>query len=163
MHKCVCMCVCTQSHSIVWLFATPWAITHQAPLSMEFSRQEYWSRLPFLPPGDHPKPGIKLKSLASPELTGGFFTTSTTWEALWCINKYILKEGTFICLFLYSHGVHTHTLVADTISCFSISYPILAENLNLFAAIIGRTPRDECSDHNILFLPASYWFFKAHW
>ena len=57
MHKCVC--VCAQSHSRVCLFATPWAIAYQAPLSMEFSRQEYWSGLPFLPPGDHPKPGIK--------------------------------------------------------------------------------------------------------
>ena len=62
----------------------------------------------------------------------------------------------FIHLFLYSHSVHTHTLVTDTISCFSISYPILAENLNLFA-----TPRDECSDHSILFPPASYRFLQS--
>ena len=53
---------------------------HQAPLSMEFSRQEYWSELPCPPPGDLPDPGIKLESLVSPALAGGFFTTSATWE-----------------------------------------------------------------------------------
>ena len=47
---------------------------------MEFSRQEYWSGVPT--PGDLPDPGIKLISLVSPTLAGGFFTTSATWEAL---------------------------------------------------------------------------------
>ena len=42
---------------------------------------EYWSGLPFPPPGDLPDPGIKLSSLLSPALAGGFFTTSATWEA----------------------------------------------------------------------------------
>ena len=56
-------------------------VTHQAALSMEFSRQEYWSHipgnigLPFAPPGDLPDPGIQPTSLASPALAGGFFTT----------------------------------------------------------------------------------------
>ena len=49
--------------SRVWLFATPWT-AHQAPLSMGFSRQEYWSGLPFPPPGDLPNPGIKPRSPA---------------------------------------------------------------------------------------------------
>ena len=53
----------------------------QAPLSVEFSRQEYWSELPHLSPWDLPDPGIEPLSLASPALAGGFFTTSTTWEA----------------------------------------------------------------------------------
>ena len=53
-------------------FATPWAVAHQAPLSMEFSGQEYWSWVPFPSPGDLPDLGIKL---ASPALSGGFFTT----------------------------------------------------------------------------------------
>ena len=48
-------------------FATPWTIALEAPLSMGFSRQEYWSRLPFPPPGDLPDPGIEL---AYPELAG---------------------------------------------------------------------------------------------
>ena len=54
--------------------------SHQAPLSVGFSRQEYWSGLPFPPPGDLPDPGFKPASLASPALAGRFFTTSTTWE-----------------------------------------------------------------------------------
>ena len=48
----------------VWFFATPWTVDSQAPLSMEFSRQEYWSGLPFPSPGDFPKPGIEPGSPA---------------------------------------------------------------------------------------------------
>ena len=47
-----------------WLFAIPWTVACQAPLSMEFSRQEYWSGLPFPSPGDLPYPGIKHRSSA---------------------------------------------------------------------------------------------------
>ena len=47
----------TESH--VWLFVTLWIVAHQAPLSVGFSRQEYWSGLPFPPPGDLPNTGIK--------------------------------------------------------------------------------------------------------
>ena len=54
---------------------------------MEFSRQEYWSRLSFPPPGDLPNPGIEPASLISPALAGKFFTTSTTWEAL-CLEEH---------------------------------------------------------------------------
>ena len=52
-----------------------------APLSIGFFRQEDWSGLPFLSPGDLPNPGMELVSLTSPTLAAGFFTTSTTWEA----------------------------------------------------------------------------------
>ena len=51
------------------------------PLSMGFSRQEYWSWLPCPPPGDLPHPGIEPVSLIPPALAGRFITTSTTWEA----------------------------------------------------------------------------------
>jgi len=44
------------------LFGTPWTVAHQAPLSMEFSKQEYWSELPFPSPGDLPDPRIELRS-----------------------------------------------------------------------------------------------------
>ena len=54
---------------------------HQPLLSVEFSRQEYWSELPCPPPGDLLDPGIKPMSLMSPALAGGFLTTSVTWEA----------------------------------------------------------------------------------
>ena len=53
----------------------------QAPLSMEVSRQEYWSGLPFLSPGDLSDPEIEPTFLVSPALAGGFFTTGTNWEA----------------------------------------------------------------------------------
>ena len=65
----------------VLLFVTLWTTSHQAPLFMGFSRQEYWSRLPCPPPGYLPDPGIKLASLMSPALARGFFTTSTTCTA----------------------------------------------------------------------------------
>ena len=58
--------------SCVQLFVTPWTVVHQAPLSMEFSRQECWSGLPFSFLGGLPNPGIKPASLA---LAGRFFTT----------------------------------------------------------------------------------------
>ena len=67
--------------SHVRLFVTPWTVAHQAPLSVGFSRQEYWIGLPFPPPGDLPDPGIEPTSLAFLALAGGFFTTNATWEA----------------------------------------------------------------------------------
>ena len=74
--------VCTLSFfSRVQLFANLWAVARQAPLSMEFSRQEYWSGLPCPPPGELLDPEIEPESLRSPALANGFFTTSTTWEA----------------------------------------------------------------------------------
>ena len=63
--------VIVQLLSRAQLFATPWSIAHQAPLSMGFPGQEYWSGLPFPSPGDLPDPGIKPMSSA---LAGGFFT-----------------------------------------------------------------------------------------
>ena len=58
--------MCVLSHfSRVWLFVTLWTVTHQAPLSMGFSKQEFWKRLPCSPPGDLPAPGIKLVSHVS--------------------------------------------------------------------------------------------------
>ena len=64
------------------LFATPRTAAHQAPLSMQFSRQEYWSGLPFPTPGDHPDPGIEPTSPDSPELAGRFLTTETPEKPL---------------------------------------------------------------------------------
>ena len=56
-------------------------VAYQAPLSIESSRQEYWSGLPFPPPGDLPNLGTEPTSPASPGKAGGFFTTCATWEA----------------------------------------------------------------------------------
>ena len=65
-------CVCAQLLSLGRFFVTPWTVAHQAPLSMEFSRQEYWSVFPFPIPGYLPDPGIEPVSPAS---VGRFFTT----------------------------------------------------------------------------------------
>ena len=61
--------------SCVRLFVTPWTVARQAPLSIEFPRQEYWSELPFPSPGNLPHPGIGPISPVSPALAGRFFTT----------------------------------------------------------------------------------------
>ena len=61
--------------SRVRLCVTPWTVARQAPLSMGFSRQEYWSGLPCPPPGDFPDPGVEPASLASPGWAGRYFTT----------------------------------------------------------------------------------------
>ena len=74
--------LCAKSFSPVPLFVTLWTVAHQAPLSMGFSRQEYWSELPCPPPGDRHNPGIEPASLVSPTLAGRFFTVSATWEGL---------------------------------------------------------------------------------
>ena len=66
----------------LYSFAIPWTVACQAPLSMGFSRQEYWSGLPCPPPGRLPDLGIKPSSFMSLVLAVGFFITSTTWEAL---------------------------------------------------------------------------------
>ena len=75
--------LCILSHfSCVQLCVTLWTVARQAPLSMEFSRQQYWNGLPCPSPGDLPDPGIEPASLTSPALAGKFFNTCTTWEAL---------------------------------------------------------------------------------
>ena len=73
------MCTCMLSPAR--LLVTPRTAAHQAPLSMGFSRQEYWSGLPFPPPGDLPDPRIEPTSLMSSAFVGRFFNTSATWEA----------------------------------------------------------------------------------
>ena len=74
-------CAKCVSHSVVSDSATPWTVAHQGPLSVGFSRQEYWSGLPCPPPRELPDPGTESTSLRTRELASGFFTTSSTWEA----------------------------------------------------------------------------------
>ena len=76
MHACVCAKLLQSCPTL----CDPMDYS-QFPLSMEFSRQEYWSGLLCPPPGDLPKPEIELAPLVSPALAGRFLTTSTTWEA----------------------------------------------------------------------------------
>ena len=81
--------------SCVQLFVTLSTVACQAPLSMGFSRQEYWSGLPFPPSGDLPDSGIEPATLKSPTLAGGFFTTSVN-----CCLIIILKKRLFFISFL---------------------------------------------------------------
>ena len=66
MTKCLSSCVRAQLLSYVWLFVTPWTVDCQAPLSKDFSRQLYWSGLPFPPPGGLPNPGIEPRGSSEP-------------------------------------------------------------------------------------------------
>ena len=75
-------CACMLRRLVVSTLCDPMdCVAHQDLLSMEFSRQEYWSGLPFPSPGDLPNLGIELASLVSPALASGFFATRATWEA----------------------------------------------------------------------------------
>ena len=78
--SCVCLC-------------DPSTVSRQAPLSMGFPRQEYWSGLPFPPPGDLPDPGIEPSSLASPVLAGGFFTTVPPGKPGWWCFLALVGSG----------------------------------------------------------------------
>ena len=91
--------VCMFSH--IQLFVTAWTVAHQAPLSMELSRQEYWSGLPFLPPEGLPDLGIKPKSPASSALAGRFFTTEPPGKPLRCLIpvSYYCLSLLFLLLF----------------------------------------------------------------
>ena len=87
--QCLLACLCAYWFaSLVSDCAMLWTVAHQAPLSMGFSRPEYWSGLLFPPPGDLSNPGIKPTSLTSPALAGGFFTTSAIWEAPCLLRSY---------------------------------------------------------------------------
>ena len=101
---CVCVCVCmhvhAQSHSCVQFFATSWTVVHQTSLSMEFSRQEYWSGVPFPTPGNLPNPGTEPTSLVSPVLAAGFFTTRTTWEASYRYRD--IQVYLYVYIYIYS-------------------------------------------------------------
>ena len=90
-----------QSLSRVQLFVIPWTVGHQAPLSLEFSGQEYWSGLPFPLPGDLPNPGIKP---ASPALAGRLFTTEPPGKPLISIRANGLCIGTDSCTLLGSRS-----------------------------------------------------------
>ena len=80
--------------SHVLLFADPWTVAHQALLFIEFSRQEYWSKLPFPIPGDLPKSGIKPTPSA---LAGGFFTTNTIF--LFFHLLHLAHQDFLMCLY----------------------------------------------------------------
>ena len=113
---------CVSCCSPVWLFATPWTVACQAPLSMEFSRQEYWSALPFPSPGDLPNPGIEPRSPvlqadslpskpASPIKYGERNQINRTKMPLYFQTQPLLPDSE-TCL--YTGWQHTHTCASLT-------------------------------------------------
>ena len=107
MHVCVLSCF---SH--VQLFVTQWTIACQTPLSMGFSRQEYWSGLPFPPPGDLPNPGIEP---VSPALEGGFFSTEPPGKPIHDIDQSICSQPAFLTCGLHIPGYRG--LLVFTVLC----------------------------------------------
>ena len=104
-------CLCFAVTSVLSDSATLCIVACQAPLSMGFFRQEYWSGSPCPPPGDLPNPGIEPMSLTSPALASGFFTTSATWETQRCLvicKYYAIKKKLLVCLFLAALGLHCY-------------------------------------------------------
>ena len=132
------MCVHIIRLSHVQLFATLLTIAHQALLSMGFSRQEYWSGLPCPPPRDLLCLEMEPMSLTSSVLGGGFFTTSTTWEAqyiqLVCIMlshtlPWLQQVGWCYSIPVYGqenqyseriHCVQGHRLKGDETGCWAL-------------------------------------------
>ena len=86
---------CAQSLHHVHLFATLQTMAHQAPLSMRFFRQKYWSGLPFLSPGDLPDPGIES---ASPALSGRFFTLKYLLLGFTKLDAWVFCQYLFPCI-----------------------------------------------------------------
>ena len=85
-HACTCVRVCVRLCVLVagsCLIVALWTAAHQVPLSMGFSRQEYWSGLPFPTPGDLPDPGLEPASPVPPALAGGFFTLEPPGKPTW--------------------------------------------------------------------------------
>ena len=121
----VCICVYTHTHTSSVMsdsFATPWTVACQAPLSMEFSRQEYWRGLPFPTPGDLPDPGSEAMSPMSHALTGGFFTTVSLGKPIcmyvcMCVYIYIYRNIMNPCLY------HTASVISSWSSTSCYLYP----------------------------------------
>ena len=127
--KSTCCCSCLAA-SAVSDSAALWTVTRQAPLSMEFSRQEYRNGLPLPTPGDLPNPGIKPASLVSPALAGGFFTTESPGKPfeffllLDCLNRVSMN-------FLYTHFALTLTsgILGDYYASTNSSFRLLKLSL----------------------------------
>ena len=137
-----------QSLSRVWLFVTPWTVARQALLPMGFSRQEYWSGLPFPTPGViFPTQGVKLLSLASPVLASVFFTTSTMWEASPNVHAgkqmQIFSKKLFFSVILLGVRVlwaQSLVLKLNTWACsvsLSFFFPQIIMSIYLFGAVLG--------------------------
>ena len=134
--RCIKSCwptVCkvkVKSLSCVWLFATTWTVAHQVPPSMGFSRQEYWSELPFPSPGDLPNPGIKARS---PSLQADDLWSEPPWKPCKIVSIY----RSFISLgrFIPKYFILFTAVVNEIVSLISLS---------VFSLLVYRNARDFC-------------------
>ena len=101
-HRMECIRACCH-FSCVQLFATIRAIAYQAPLSAGFTRQEYWSGLPFPSPGDVPDPGIEP---VSPGLAGRFFTIEPSGKPGHRVSSYYYYGSSYICSSSHARAAH---------------------------------------------------------
>ena len=128
--SCMLCCAVLRHFSHVWLFATQWTIAHQSPLSLGFSRQQYWSGLQWPPPGELPNPGIEPTSLMSPALAGGLFITGTTWEAP--LSVYYSRNHIILS---YLHWINIQVLFNFKSYNFFITY-ISTDFFDIFIVIL---------------------------
>ena len=140
--------------SCIWLFVTPWTVASQTPLSMEVSRQEYWSGLPFPSPGNLPDPGIKPASPASPALAGGFFTTAPPGKPLtyteivlstilwsWYLVKSGLRSPKSIISQLHSLHLFPYSFIQQILSS---TYYVPGNVLGSEDTAISKTGKNLC-------------------
>ena len=126
-------CAVADSHSHVQLFAIPWTVAHQAPLSMGILQQEYWSGLPCPSPGDLPDTGIKPMSPCGSCIVGRFFTTEPSGKLLWSLSKHN---------FWWLHN-------CPSLDCITFMF-VLIRNVSLFIYLL-ITILNNC-DKDILFI-----------
>ena len=126
-------------------------VAHQAPLSLECPRQEYWSGLPFPPPGDLPNPGTEPPS-ASPALAGGFFTTATPGKPQ-IVSYWLLLKWLF-----FFNVDHFWSLY-----CFCLMFQVFdREACGILAPWLGMEPHTWCIgkqslNHSTAREVPSYW------
>ena len=94
--------VCILSHSVLSASVTPWTVAYQAPLAMEFFRQQYWSGLAFPSPRDLPEPGVETVSLACC-ISRQILYHCTTWEP-YMLDIHVLLDMPFMYIFSHSVG-----------------------------------------------------------
>ena len=119
MTPCACVLSCVSP------VGTPWTVAHQALLSIGFSRQEYWSGLTCLSPGDFPDPGTEPES---PVLAGGFFTTEPPGKPYMTLYRHKVRTEDTLLVKALASLPFTHSMVFILLhlcSCYTISsiYP----------------------------------------
>ena len=137
--------MCAQLLSCVWFFCDPMACSSQAYLSMGFSRQEYWSGLPFPPLGDLPDPGIEPVFPKSPALSGRFFTAKPPGKPHVCVYMCV-----YICVFKVSISSQCTRLASSTPAVFPTNTPWFCVTGRLFRHSLtggghAQQPHEPCT------------------